>query len=156
ESAREIAVPVLMATITTAVVFFPLSFMTGMGKHLFTPLAASATMALAASYLVSRTVSPLFCSKFLRAQEEETRFPRWLLVSAAVIGVVGLGIPALAHYGAGFLDKHFPREIGDLIAAPYRALPALARRGLVAIGVLGAAVVVLAGCSRLARPFQRL
>src|SRR3984893_8517502 len=31
ESAREIAVPVLMATITTMVVFFPLTFMTGVG-----------------------------------------------------------------------------------------------------------------------------
>ena len=46
ESAREIAVPVLMATITTMVVFFPLTFMTGVGKHLFTPLAVSACMAL--------------------------------------------------------------------------------------------------------------
>ena len=34
--------PVLMATITTMVVFFPLTFMTGVGKHLFTPLAFSA------------------------------------------------------------------------------------------------------------------
>src|ERR1019366_7606839 len=85
ESAREIAVPVLMATLTTAVVFFPLTFMTGIGKHLFTPLAISATMALAASYFVSRTVSPLLCSRFLRAQEEPTRFPRRLLLSSLVI-----------------------------------------------------------------------
>ena len=63
ESAREIAVPVLMATITTIVVFFPLTFMTGVGKHLFTPLAISAALALGASYIVSRTVSPLLCSR---------------------------------------------------------------------------------------------
>src|SRR5207253_5344207 len=81
ESAREIAVPVLMATITTMVVFFPLSFMTGVGKHLFTPLAESACMALAAAYLVSRTVSPLLCSRFLRAEEKPTRIPRWLWLS---------------------------------------------------------------------------
>jgi multidrug efflux pump subunit AcrB len=67
DSAREISVPVLMATITTVVVFFPITFMTGLGKYLFTPLAASATMAMFASYLVSRTVSPLYCSKYLRA-----------------------------------------------------------------------------------------
>src|SRR5881409_1023418 len=115
ESAREIAVPVLMATITTGVVFFPLTFMTGMGKHLFTPLAISATMALAASYLVSRTVSPLLCSRFLQADDAPTRFPRWLLLVSLVACVVGLGLPGLAHYGAGFLDQFLPREVGDVI-----------------------------------------
>src|SRR5262249_46183960 len=55
ESAREISVPVFLATITTSLVFIPLLFLEGMGKHLFTPLAVSATLALFASYIVSRT-----------------------------------------------------------------------------------------------------
>jgi multidrug efflux pump subunit AcrB len=66
DSANEIAVPVLMATITTVAVFLPLVFMTGVGRYLFTPLAVSASLAMAASYLVSRTVSPLYCSRYLR------------------------------------------------------------------------------------------
>src|SRR5262249_48820257 len=66
DSANEIAVPVLMATITTVAVFLPLVFMTGVGRYLFTPLAVSASLAMAASYLVSRTVSPLYCARFLR------------------------------------------------------------------------------------------
>ncbi|HYV36376.1 MAG TPA: efflux RND transporter permease subunit [Gemmataceae bacterium] len=74
ESAREIAVPVFLATVTTVVVFVPLTFMSGMGKHLFTPLAISASMAMAASYLVSRTVSPLLCSRLLRAETKHARF----------------------------------------------------------------------------------
>jgi multidrug efflux pump subunit AcrB len=155
ESAREIAVPVLMATITTMVVFFPLSFMTGVGRHLFTPLAVSACMALAASYLVSRTVSPLLCSRFLRADDAPVRFPYWLLLLALVAAVVGLGLAGLAHYGAGLLDRFFPREVGDVIAAPYRALPGLARRAVIAVGLAGAAVVILAACSRAAPAFQR-
>src|SRR5207244_2580323 len=68
DSAQEIAVPVLMATVTTVIVFLPLVFMTGMGKYLFTPLAISVALALFASYIVSRTVSPLLCARWLRRQ----------------------------------------------------------------------------------------
>jgi multidrug efflux pump subunit AcrB len=89
DSAIEIAVPVLMATITTIVVFLPITFMTGMGKFMFTPLAVSATLALTASYIVSRTVSPLCCSKFLRAHDENRRFPLKLFIVGLLLVVVG-------------------------------------------------------------------
>lgn len=154
ESAREIAVPVLMATITTMVVFFPLTFMTGMGKHLFTPLAISASLALGASYVISRTVSPLLCSRFLQADDAPARLPRWLLLSAVAAAVLGLGIAGLANYGATILDQFFPKEVGDMVALPYRSLPALARRGVVALGIAGFLVLVVAACARLAPAFQ--
>jgi len=66
DSANEIAVPVLMATVTTVIVFLPLIFMEGIGKYLFTPVAVSAALAMFASYVVSRTVSPLYCARLLR------------------------------------------------------------------------------------------
>src|SRR5204863_924820 len=52
DSAAEISIPILMATVTTIVVFFPLAFMGGVGKYLFQPLAVSASLALVASYIV--------------------------------------------------------------------------------------------------------
>jgi multidrug efflux pump subunit AcrB len=67
ESAMEIALPVLVSTITTVAVFFPVVFLYGMGKYLFTPLALSVAFAMFASYLLSRTVSPAYCAYFLRA-----------------------------------------------------------------------------------------
>jgi multidrug efflux pump subunit AcrB len=70
ESAMEIAVPVLISTITTVAVFFPVVFLYGMGKYLFTPLALSVAFAMFASYLISRTVSPAYCAYFLRAGPE--------------------------------------------------------------------------------------
>jgi CzcA family heavy metal efflux pump len=70
DSANEISVPVLMATITTIVVFLPITFMTGMGKFMFTPLAIAASLALIASYFVSRTVSPVCCARLLRPEHE--------------------------------------------------------------------------------------
>jgi multidrug efflux pump subunit AcrB len=76
DSAAEISVPVFMATLTTVVVFFPLMFMSGIGKDLFTPLAVSATLAMVASYVISRTVSPLYCSKYLQAHDANAQ-PSW-------------------------------------------------------------------------------
>src|SRR5262249_1276741 len=69
DSAHEISVPVFMATLTTVIVFLPMVFLRGMGKYLFTPLAVSVALALFASYVVSRTVSPLLCARYLRAHE---------------------------------------------------------------------------------------
>ncbi len=77
DSAMEIAMPVLVATITTVVVFFPVVFLFGMGKYLFTPLALSVTFAMFASYVLSRTLSPAYCAYFLKAHgHDEKRF--WL------------------------------------------------------------------------------
>jgi len=75
DSATEIAMPVLVATITTTVVFFPVIFLFGMGKYLFTPMALSVTIAMFASYFLSRTLSPAFCAYFLKPHNpNEKRF----------------------------------------------------------------------------------
>lgn len=75
DSAMEIAMPVLVATITTVVVFFPVVFLFGMGKFLFTPLALSVAFAMFASYFLSRTLSPAFCAYCLKAHHpDEKRF----------------------------------------------------------------------------------
>jgi len=65
EAAGEVAMPVLVATITTAVVFFPVVFLSGLGRFLFTPLALTVAFAIGASYLVSMTLVPICCAHFL-------------------------------------------------------------------------------------------
>ncbi|MHB1286424.1 MAG: efflux RND transporter permease subunit [Leptospirales bacterium] len=65
-AAREVAMPILASTITTVVVFFPILFMKGIGRLLFTPMALTITFALFASFFVSRMVTPLLCYRFLR------------------------------------------------------------------------------------------
>jgi multidrug efflux pump subunit AcrB len=94
DSAQEIAVPVLLATVTTVIVFFPLTFMSGMGRDLFTPLAVAATLAMIASYVVSRTVSPLYCARVLRPHHEGERFP-WRMIKWALIVAVVCLLPSL-------------------------------------------------------------
>jgi multidrug efflux pump subunit AcrB len=64
---KEVALPVLAATLTTAVVFFPVIFLYGVSKFLFTALALSVILSLFASYLVAMTVVPLFCAKLIKS-----------------------------------------------------------------------------------------
>ncbi len=66
---REVALPVLAATLTTAIVFFPVIFLYGVSKYLFSALALSVVIALFASYVIALTVVPLFCSKYLRGHD---------------------------------------------------------------------------------------
>ena len=68
EGGREVALAVLAATFTTAIVFFPVVFLSGVSKYLFTALALGVVLALAASYLVAMSVVPLFCSRFIKSE----------------------------------------------------------------------------------------
>jgi hydrophobe/amphiphile efflux-1 (HAE1) family protein len=67
-AAQEVAMPILVSTVTTIVVFFPVVFLTGVAKNLFLPLALTIAFALTMSFFVSRTVTPLLCLRFLRAE----------------------------------------------------------------------------------------
>ena len=68
EAAREVATPIFSATLVTIVVLFPVLFLKGVGKQLFSPMALTISLALFASFLVSRTVTPLLCLRFLRSK----------------------------------------------------------------------------------------
>jgi multidrug efflux pump subunit AcrB len=63
---REVATPVLAATLTTVVVFFPVTLLYGVSKFLFSALALSVIISLFASYIVALTVVPLFCAKLIK------------------------------------------------------------------------------------------
>jgi HAE1 family hydrophobic/amphiphilic exporter-1 len=64
---NEVSLAVLAATLTTVVVFFPVTFLYAVSKFLFTALALAVVISLFASYLVAMTVIPLFCARFLKA-----------------------------------------------------------------------------------------
>jgi multidrug efflux pump subunit AcrB len=64
---REVALPVLAATLATVVVFFPVIFLYGVSKFLFMALALAVILSLFASYLIAMTVVPLFCAKLIKS-----------------------------------------------------------------------------------------
>ena len=67
---QEVALPVLAATLTTGVVFFPVTFLYGVSRFLFSALALAVVIALFASYFVAMTVVPLFCARFLKSPHD--------------------------------------------------------------------------------------
>src|SRR5215475_7674540 len=68
---QEVALPVLAATLTTVVVFFPVTFLYGVSKFLFTALALAVVISLFVSYVVAMTVVPLFCARFIKSHHED-------------------------------------------------------------------------------------
>ena len=70
EGGAEVSMAVLAATLTTVVVFFPVTFLYGVSKFLFSALALAVVISLFASYFVAMTVIPLFCARFLKRVHE--------------------------------------------------------------------------------------
>jgi multidrug efflux pump subunit AcrB len=134
---REVALPVLAATLTTVVVFFPVTFLYGVSRFLFTALALSVVLSLFASYFVALTVVPLFCAKLIKGHTADhttgqpsspNRFNVWfnrkftrmldryetvlnlalIRPLATVLGITGLFLFSLALYP--LIGKaYFPR-----------------------------------------------
>jgi multidrug efflux pump subunit AcrB len=67
----EVSLAVLAATSTTSIVFFPVTFLSGISKYIFTPLALGVVLSIFASYFFAMTVVPLFCATFIKLKHEE-------------------------------------------------------------------------------------
>jgi HAE1 family hydrophobic/amphiphilic exporter-1 len=66
DGAREVAVPVVVSTLTTLVVFLPILFVPGIAGFLFRDLALTISFSLAVSSVVALTLIPLMTSKFFK------------------------------------------------------------------------------------------
>jgi HAE1 family hydrophobic/amphiphilic exporter-1 len=62
----EVTLAVLAATLVGVVSFFPVTFLYGVSKFLFSALALSFCLSLSISFIVAMTVIPLFSSRFLK------------------------------------------------------------------------------------------
>ncbi len=78
EGAEEVALPVLASTITTIIVFFPVMFLFGVAKYLFSALALAVVLAMMGSYVVAMSVIPIYCARFL-VEEKRGAAPAGLL-----------------------------------------------------------------------------
>jgi len=80
DAAREVAMPIFASTVTTVVVFLPIFFVVGVARLLLVPLTVTIAIALFTSFLVSRTVTPALCYKFLKPEQEAWRsMPTWFV-----------------------------------------------------------------------------
>jgi len=142
DGTREVALPMLVATISILIVYLPIMFFTGIVKFLFVPLALAVAYAMVVSYLTSMTVAPVAMTALFR---EQTHAPadhphlfdrlfgslvdryvlvlRWCLAhKALVVGVVTLTFGGSLLLAPRLATEFFPRvDAGQFIlnvAAP--------------------------------------
>jgi multidrug efflux pump subunit AcrB len=128
EGAAEVNLAVLAATLVDVVDFFPVTFLFGVSKFLFSSLALAFCLALLASYVVAMTVIPLFCSRFLRTLPHEALDP---------------AAPADRSFGSRFthwFNHHFNRLL-DIYERSVRR--ALVRPGVTVAALTGVFVASL-------------
>ncbi|MGY5582729.1 multidrug efflux RND transporter permease subunit [Vibrio cincinnatiensis] len=71
---REIAVPVISMTLTLGAVYAPIALMGGITGALFKEFALTLAGSVFVSGIIALTLSPMMCSKMLKANEKPNRF----------------------------------------------------------------------------------
>jgi hydrophobe/amphiphile efflux-1 (HAE1) family protein len=71
KGAKQIGFTIVSLSVSLIAVFIPLLFMTGIVGRLFREFAITLSVAVAVSALVSLTLTPMMCSRLLRAESEE-------------------------------------------------------------------------------------
>ncbi|MGR5144774.1 multidrug efflux RND transporter permease subunit [Photobacterium sp. DNB23_23_1] len=71
---REIAVPVIAMTLTLGAVYAPIAMMGGITGSLFKEFALTLAGAVFVSGIIALTLSPMMCSKMLKANEKPSKF----------------------------------------------------------------------------------
>jgi len=77
DSAREVVFPEFVSTIAICIVLTPILLLSGLSAWVFTPLALAVIFAMAASFLLSRTLIPVLALMLLPADVASRRNPRW-------------------------------------------------------------------------------
>ena len=122
--AREIAFAVIATTLVLVAVFVPLSFMGGNTGRLFTEFGLALAASVIFSGLVALTLTPMMCSKLLKAHQGETWLVRktepfflamnnalrWTLDRALRAPLLVLGGSALLSAFAVVLYTALPKE----------------------------------------------
>ncbi|MDX6459197.1 MAG: hypothetical protein QOE55_2894, partial [Acidobacteriaceae bacterium] len=124
----EVSLAVLAATSTTSIVFFPVTFLSGVSKYIFTPLALGVVLSIFASYIFAMTVVPLFCATLVRVEHEEE-------------GTHG-GRTSFFQRMVGKFNVGFQRMLERYEALAKRAL---VRPGFTAAVILGGVALVILG-----------
>ncbi len=118
KGSREIGFTIISMTISLAAVFIPVLFMSGIMGRLFKEFAVTICAAILISGVVSITLTPMLCSRFLRSHKDEKRGVfyrvtegffqktlnsygwslRWVLRHRPVMGVVFLVVLGATAY----------------------------------------------------------
>src|SRR5437588_204 len=87
KGAGEIALPAFVSTLCICIVFVPMFLLSGVARFLFVPLAEAVMFAVAASYILSRTLVPTLIMWFERNNHnsgKDRHVPLWIRPFAAL------------------------------------------------------------------------
>lgn len=156
---REIGFAVMATTLTLASVYLPIGFLPGLVGKLFQEFAFTLAAAVLLSGFISRTLSPMMCSRLLRPAKPrrpggfnpmatlERQYERWLnaaLDQRIVVFAVLIGVAILAIGAAGGIPgKMAPEEDHGYLLVQFTgpagaAYPTLAAKGTEIADVLQA------------------
>jgi multidrug efflux pump subunit AcrB len=125
---QEVALPVLAGTLTTVVVFFPVTMLYGVSRFLFSALALAVVVSLFASYFVALTVVPLFCARFIQSPHgdlvHESAEGAYAISPASSSRKRGLAAAFNAWFAAAFdrMLHRYDRLVGKVLDAPRTVL----------------------------------
>jgi hydrophobe/amphiphile efflux-1 (HAE1) family protein len=144
EGAREIGLAVMATTMSLLAVFLPVGFMGGIVGRFMNSFGFTASFAIAVSLLVSFTLTPMLCSRFLKpvpkivthgkASSKELPFFHWLdrnyaqmlrwsmshrkSVVAISLGVVMSIVPLFVFVGKNFLPADDQSQFNVFVRTP--------------------------------------
>lgn len=78
EGSREVVFAVIAATLSLVCIFAPVIFMEGIVGKFFKSFAVVVTFGILVSLMVSLTLTPMLCSRYLRAETHNFRLYNWL------------------------------------------------------------------------------
>ena len=126
---NEVALAVLAATLTTAIVFFPVVFLYGVSRFLFIALASCVVLSLFASYFVAMTVVPLFCAKLMKKHQADEE------VGEGAIGARFGSIAKKFNHHFGIMLEKYDRTLSTALLKPVATVAGLAGVSLLLLGL---------------------
>jgi len=126
---NEVALAVLAATLTTAIVFFPVVFLYGVSRFLFMALASCVVLSLFASYFVAMTVVPLFCAKLMKKHQADEE------VGEGAIGARFGRIARKFNFHFGRMLGKYDRALSSALLKPMGTMIGLAGTSLLLLGL---------------------
>jgi HAE1 family hydrophobic/amphiphilic exporter-1 len=131
---NEVALAVLAATLTTAIVFFPVIFLYGVSRFLFIALATAVVLSLLASYFVAMTVVPLFCAKLMAKHQADEEVGE---------GSIGARFAVVTRRFNSFFEKmlqRYDRSLNRSLLKPFATV-----MGLLGVSLLSFSLYPLLG-----------
>jgi HAE1 family hydrophobic/amphiphilic exporter-1 len=141
EGTREIGLAVLATTLSLVIVFLPVALMSGIVGKFMSSFGYTAAFAIMVSLLVSFTLTPMLCSRFLKKTEHKegssskdtwlykvldrpyaamlrwSMRNRWVIVAVAVLVLISTG-PIFMAIGKDFLPKDDQSEFEVTVRLP--------------------------------------